>query len=85
VATHIFAAFSPELEASGNDQSPSSVCFESKEKLIADSILAGVNGSHLVDANVASVRDINSWARDPVDAERLWELSEDITGQKFAF
>jgi hypothetical protein len=61
------------------------VCAKGTEKLIADSTLAGVNGSYLVDANVEGVRAIGSWARDSVDAERLWELSEDITGQKFIF
>ncbi|KAH8601795.1 dehydrogenase [Bisporella sp. PMI_857] len=61
VATHIFAAFHPDLDK--------------KE----------FNGSYISDSAVESPEDVHSWARDALDAEKLWELSEKIVGQKFDF
>ncbi|RBR14251.1 uncharacterized protein FIESC28_07811 [Fusarium coffeatum] len=60
-ATHVFAAFDPNIRAS--------------------------NGAYLLEARVSDpyVDTIKSWARDPVEAEKLWRLSEELVGQKFGY
>ncbi|TPX08656.1 uncharacterized protein E0L32_009845 [Thyridium curvatum] len=44
-----------------------------------------LNGSFLTDGKVVDVKQIHSWGRDPIDAEKLWTLSEDLVSQKFAY
>ena len=43
-----------------------------------------VNGAYLLDAHVAPPDEIKPYAIDRNEAEKLWELSEDIVGEKFA-
>jgi NAD(P)-dependent dehydrogenase (short-subunit alcohol dehydrogenase family) len=52
--------------------------------------LAGRGGLYLEDCHVAAVNDapdaldgVKSYALDPTNAERLWELSERLVGQRF--
>jgi len=54
--------------------------------------LADRGGIYLEDCHVAAVNDaqdalngVKSYALDPRNAERLWELSEQLVGQRFAF
>ncbi|OBT65439.1 hypothetical protein VE03_06060 [Pseudogymnoascus sp. 23342-1-I1] len=37
-----------------------------------------LNGAYLMDSRVVDSNDIQSWARDTLDAEKLWALSEEI-------
>jgi len=61
VATTVFAAFSPDLNAH--------------------------NGAYLQDSHVADpwTETVKPWATSPVEAERLWKLSEKLVGQKFDY
>ncbi|KAF7588329.1 hypothetical protein BBP40_005895 [Aspergillus hancockii] len=43
------------------------------------------NGSYLEDSNVMKPEDIRCWGRDPVEAGRLWKLTEGIVGEKFDY
>ena len=43
------------------------------------------NGAYLANSQVQPPEKIRSWARDPVEAELLWKLSEQIVGQKFEY
>ncbi|EXA54419.1 oxidoreductase [Fusarium oxysporum f. sp. raphani 54005] len=45
------------------------------------------NGAHLLEARVADpfVDTVKAWARDAVEAEKLWRLSEELVGQKFGY
>ncbi|RKL25022.1 hypothetical protein BFJ72_g14157 [Fusarium proliferatum] len=45
------------------------------------------NGSYLLEARVADpfVDTVKAWARDAVEAEKLWRLSEELVGQKFGY
>jgi hypothetical protein len=43
------------------------------------------NGSFLQDSHVVAPEDIYPWGRDPIDAEKLWNLSEEIVGEKFEY
>ncbi|KAF9769914.1 hypothetical protein IL306_012594 [Fusarium sp. DS 682] len=45
------------------------------------------NGAYLLEARVSDpyVDTVKSWARDPVEAEKLWRLSEELVGQKFGY
>lgn len=43
------------------------------------------NGSYLRHSGVISPENIQSWARDPIDGEKLWTLSEDLVSQKFDY
>jgi NAD(P)-dependent dehydrogenase (short-subunit alcohol dehydrogenase family) len=54
--------------------------------------LAGRGGLYLEDCHVAAVNDapdaldgVKSYALDPANAERLWQLSEKLVGQRFDF
>ncbi|EKG17510.1 hypothetical protein MPH_05247 [Macrophomina phaseolina MS6] len=47
--------------------------------------LAEHNGAFLRDAHLAEPYGIRPWARDPVEAERLWKVSEEMVGEKFDF
>ncbi|KAF4344915.1 oxidoreductase [Fusarium beomiforme] len=45
------------------------------------------NGAYLLEARVSDpfVDTVKSWARDPVEAEKLWRLSEELVGQRFGY
>ncbi|KAL1905449.1 hypothetical protein Sste5344_008808 [Sporothrix stenoceras] len=43
------------------------------------------NGSYLADSQVVGAEDIQSWARDAVDAQKLWTLSEQLVSEKFSY
>lgn len=43
------------------------------------------NGAFLMDSQVVPPQRLRCWARDPVEAEMLWKLSEEIVGQKFEY
>ncbi|OJJ50413.1 hypothetical protein ASPZODRAFT_129039 [Penicilliopsis zonata CBS 506.65] len=43
------------------------------------------NGAYLSDCQVLPPDQIRCWGRDPVEAEKLWELSEEMVGQKFEY
>jgi hypothetical protein len=54
--------------------------------------LEGRGGLYLEDCHVATVNDapdaldgVKSYALDPAAAERLWEVSEKLVGQRFDF
>ncbi|MCC6849246.1 MAG: SDR family NAD(P)-dependent oxidoreductase [Deltaproteobacteria bacterium] len=54
--------------------------------------LAGRGGLYLEDCHVAAIDDapeapegVKSYALDPANAERLWEVSERLVGERFAF
>ncbi|KAM0298827.1 hypothetical protein ACHAPM_008257 [Fusarium culmorum] len=52
-----------------------------------DPNLRANNGAYLLETRVSDpfVDTYKSWARDPVDAEKLWRLSEELVGQKFGY
>ena len=43
------------------------------------------NGSSLSDSTVVPPEDIRCWARDEIEAEKLWKLSEKIVGERFHY
>lgn len=43
------------------------------------------NGAYFVDSNAVPPEGVRAWARDSVEAARLWKLSEEIVGQKFTY
>ncbi|KAK2060032.1 WW domain-containing oxidoreductase [Colletotrichum caudatum] len=45
------------------------------------------NGAYLDDSHVADpwVETVKPWATSPIEAERLWKLSEKLVGQKFQY
>ncbi|KAG4295063.1 oxidoreductase [Fusarium proliferatum] len=45
------------------------------------------NGAYLLESRVADpfVDTVKAWARDAVEAEKLWRLSEELVGQKFGY
>ena len=47
----------------------------------------GPNGAYLEDCNVADpwTQTVRPWGTSPVEAERLWKLSEKLTGQEFSY
>jgi hypothetical protein len=54
--------------------------------------LDGTGGVYLEDCQIAAVNDapdaldgVKSYALDPTNAERLWDVSEQLVGQRFAF
>ena len=49
-----------------------------------DPEIASQNGSYLLNCRLALPEEVRSGAYDPVQAEKLWKLSEEIVGQKFA-
>lgn len=50
-----------------------------------DSSIAENNGSYLQDCTISKQEDVRSWARDPIEAEQLWKLTEEIVGEKFEY
>ncbi|MCJ1324247.1 hypothetical protein MMC10_000909 [Thelotrema lepadinum] len=43
------------------------------------------NGRYLEDSEITPKERIRAWARDEIEAERLWKVSEEIVGQNFAY
>ncbi|KAK3342166.1 hypothetical protein B0T25DRAFT_465405, partial [Lasiosphaeria hispida] len=45
------------------------------------------NGAYLQDAHVANpwTETVKPWGTSPVEAERLWKLSEKLVGQEFSY
>ncbi|RAH59713.1 short-chain dehydrogenase [Aspergillus piperis CBS 112811] len=43
------------------------------------------NGSFVQDCAVVKPEEVRSWARDQIEAERLWKLTEDIVGETFEY
>lgn len=37
------------------------------------------------DSDVVAETEIHSWARDSIEAEKLWSLSEELVGEKFEY
>ena len=50
-----------------------------------DPSLKEYNGRYLEDSNAVPLEQVRCWARDSVEAERLWKVSEEIVGQKFEY
>ena len=50
-----------------------------------DPTLRQHNGAYLCDSQVHPLEKVRPWARDPIEAEMLWKLSEDIVGQTFQY
>ncbi|KAK4247047.1 hypothetical protein C7999DRAFT_32520 [Corynascus novoguineensis] len=49
--------------------------------------LADHNGVYLIDSQIADpwIETVKPWATSPVEAERLWKLSEKLVGQEFNY
>ncbi|OJJ66793.1 hypothetical protein ASPBRDRAFT_366431 [Aspergillus brasiliensis CBS 101740] len=43
------------------------------------------NGGFVQDCAVVKLEEVRSWARDPIEAERLWKLTEEIVGETFEY
>lgn len=47
------------------------------------------NGCYLLDSHIAdptnAAETLKSWATNPIEAEALWQLSEELVGQTFAY
>lgn len=45
------------------------------------------NGAYLLDTRIADpyADTVKPWATSPVEADRLWKLSETLVGQKFSY
>lgn len=43
------------------------------------------NGAYLCDSQVHPLEKVRAWARDAIEAEMLWKLSEEIVGQRFEY
>jgi hypothetical protein len=84
VATHVFAAFHPSLDSSGQCIASCSPLSKSLQILIMSDGTEH-NGSYLLDSGVVNPEQVQSWARDPIEAKKLWTLSEEIAGQKFEY
>jgi hypothetical protein len=80
-ATHVFAAFHPSLDSLGKRYLNIFRSFE----LIFTITLLELNGSYLSDSKVVNRNQVHSWGRDPIDAEKLWKLSEKLVSQEFAY
>lgn len=50
-----------------------------------DPNLKDFNGRYFEDSNAVPLEEVRCWARDPVEAERLWKVSEELVGQKFEY
>lgn len=69
------------------EQGPGTIVFAALDERLSDH-----GGAYLEDADVAEVVDVEGrvthgvrpWAVEPVFAERLWDLSERLTGVSFA-
>lgn len=50
-----------------------------------DPSLVATNGGHLKECQVVGIDDAFPWAKGAENAKRLWSLSEELVGQKFAY
>ncbi|KAJ4261624.1 hypothetical protein NW762_007057 [Fusarium torreyae] len=52
-----------------------------------DPNIKGSNGAYLMEARISDpyTDTVKSWARDVVEADKLWQLSEELVGQKFGY
>ncbi|PLB47638.1 short-chain dehydrogenase [Aspergillus steynii IBT 23096] len=50
-----------------------------------DILTTARNGGFLLDSTGVPPEDIRCWARDSIEAERLWKLSERIVGERFGY
>jgi NAD(P)-dependent dehydrogenase (short-subunit alcohol dehydrogenase family) len=48
-----------------------------------DPVLNEHNGAYCEEARALKPEEVRCWGRDPVEATRLWEVSEELVGQKF--
>jgi hypothetical protein len=80
-ATHVFAAFHPSLDSQGTTY-PN--VLQILELLFTISLLE-FNGSYLADSKVVKLDEVYSWGRDPIEAEKLWKLSEKLVLQDFTY
>jgi hypothetical protein len=78
IATHVFAAFHPSLEGEGL------LCRVSPLLFVAN-FGAEHNGVYLQDAHIADpwTETVRPWATSPIEAEKLWKLSEKLVGEEF--
>jgi hypothetical protein len=79
VATHVFAAFHQSITYSSESWHSTAVGIFLTYRVLED------NGGYLEDSHVLNSEDIRCWGRDPVEAERLWKLTEEIVGEKFDY
>ena len=79
IATHAVAAFDPSIAGECSTYSD--------ERHQGNKILTCTdhNGSYLAESQIVPVVNISSWARDKVEAEKLWKLSEKLVGQDFTY
>ncbi|KAI9164119.1 Adenylate-forming reductase [Paramyrothecium foliicola] len=88
----------PELNAVdktlGNAEGWADFKWKTEQEGIATHVFAALapelkdnNGAYLVDAHIADplIDTVKPWATSPIEAERLWKLSEELVGQKFSF
>lgn len=47
----------------------------------------GHNGAYLQDAHIADpwTETVRPWATNPIEAEKLWRLSEKLVGEQFVY
>lgn len=83
VATHIYAAFDPDLAG----KSPSPMSEVQVASLTLTLTQPEHNGKYLIDCHVADpwIDTVKPWATSPIEAERLWKLSEELVGEKFSY
>jgi hypothetical protein len=87
-ATNVFAAFEPTLKGmslpSSSSCSDSSVTIRTWANIVCNS---DHNGAYLEESRLSDpFQDVyRSWARDPIEAEQLWKLSEKMVGQEFNY
>jgi len=50
-----------------------------------DPSIEQASGAFLLDCKVVPARFVRAWGRDPVEAERLWGVSEGLVGEGFGY
>lgn len=76
-ATHVVAAFDPKLDGQClSTCAPPTVTIHPPSEH---------NGVYLVDCQLASEDDLKPYAVDKNSAAKLWQLSEELVGQKFDY
>jgi hypothetical protein len=72
-ATHVVAAFDPTITGTS--------CYLGSLQDQKSNISIDHNGSYLEDCTI--FQPLQPWASDPEAAKRLWDLSEELVGEKF--
>ncbi|KAK4445229.1 short-chain dehydrogenase TIC 32 [Podospora aff. communis PSN243] len=81
-------------QAQGNKEGWAEFKFKTPDQGAATSVFAafspdlkGHNGAYLQDCHVADpwIETVKAWATSPVEAERLWKLSEKLIGEEFHY